>query len=48
MTNRELCEYLFTQDPDAEVIAFDGHRHMQIYDVYDTELQLNIKDDEEQ
>lgn len=47
MINRELVEYLYTQDPNAEVTAFDGYHILQIDDVWDTQLQLSIKGDEE-
>lgn len=48
MTNRELCEYLFTQDPDSEVTVrvesfFDGVKIMKIVDVEDTELQVEVR-----
>lgn len=47
MTNQDLVEYLYTQNPDAEVTVFDGHNHYHIIDVHDTELQCSLMGDEE-
>lgn len=48
MTNRELCEYLFTQDPDKEVTIrvesfFDGVKILKIKDIQETEIQTERK-----
>ena len=41
MTNQQLCEYLFTQDPDAEVTAWFQGQALEIKDIHDTELILH-------
>lgn len=48
MTNQQLCEYLFTQDPDKEVTIrvesfFDGVTILKIKDIKGTEIQTERK-----
>lgn len=46
MTNQQLCGYLFTQDPDAEVTAWIEGKIYSIVDIHDTELILKLQNKE--